>query len=819
MNHFAFEHAQSIDAQQPIEAFSFDVFDTFLLRRCTAPDGVFERAFQLAPVKVAGQGWARTFVQHRRIAEMRARKSAVEKTGRNEVSIDEIYAFFPVHLFGIGPDLRPALAHAEFEAECDLCFTNAEMRAMYGALRHSGIKTGFISDTYWSGGQLATLLRRCSPDLVWDFLYASCDHGVGKSGGLFDRYLSDIAIEPAKVSHVGDNPHADILPARRLGMRAAHYPQATEPLAAVFQRESHVFEWMCTGYGESPRLDGGLRTLRRRVAGLLPESTPYFTVGATVVGPVMAAFDRFIADRVRRIEAVAGNVKVVFLARDGLLPLEIWKRTGRGPAHYIEVNRRVSLVAGVKDLDSLCHFFDAAPLVTREAIDSFFKTSIAAVSRYFAGKPGGIVTGERFAEDLPTLVSRNDLRRISRIAGDRLMAYLREAIPDLENCTDLVLVDLGYSGTAQKGLREVLDRAGLPIRLHGLYLATVDESFAELLDGDSAEGFISDAVIPVQAKRQILGNIALIEQICGAPEGSVKDYVDGRVVREPDPRDPVQLEICAQVREGVHHFVERYGDLVGAGWPDPLAAARHGAEWAAAMLARFLLLPTDDELALFRHVKLDANLGSQAQIPLIDGGAARNLIAARPLPSAFKPVSHVMWPAGSMTAVSPVCGFLNTLLGLEALPGDIFGDAKCGDVDAILVSRRDPRSVKLSCLRTGWGEARVRIPLITAEECTAILLPLAGIAPEGLIRGIALQIGDSAAGAAVDANPRSLPMEQVKGHGLALMGAYYQATAEDPHLAIPIPVVAASYAILTVTIALGGGNRLLALSEELAAAG
>jgi predicted HAD superfamily hydrolase len=155
---------------------SFDVFDTFLVRRCTTPDGVFERAFQLSPVSGTHAEAAASYAQHRIDAEGRARKIKFDRLSISEVTIEEIYARFPFRLFGLDGSALPVLVQAEFAAEIDLCRTNIEILRLYRQMRASGRRTGFISDTYWGSERLALLLRSCQPDIAWDFLYASCDY-------------------------------------------------------------------------------------------------------------------------------------------------------------------------------------------------------------------------------------------------------------------------------------------------------------------------------------------------------------------------------------------------------------------------------------------------------------------------------------------------------------------------------------------------------------------------------------------------------------------------------------------------------------------
>src|SRR5215468_2602565 len=82
-------------------ACSFDVFDTFLIRACATPDGVFERTYELSRISETYQNVSDSFVQHRIQAEARARKAAKERRGTAEVHIAEIYSLFPFRLFAL----------------------------------------------------------------------------------------------------------------------------------------------------------------------------------------------------------------------------------------------------------------------------------------------------------------------------------------------------------------------------------------------------------------------------------------------------------------------------------------------------------------------------------------------------------------------------------------------------------------------------------------------------------------------------------------------------------------------------------------------
>ena len=129
-----------------VSACSFDVFDTFLLRACTMPDGVFERTCELSGISSKCPNVSESFVQHRIQAEARARGRAKEARGSAEVHIEEIYAYFPFRLFGLDRGFLNNLVEDEFCAELDLCRTNPDMLQQYLDIKRAGRRVGFISD-------------------------------------------------------------------------------------------------------------------------------------------------------------------------------------------------------------------------------------------------------------------------------------------------------------------------------------------------------------------------------------------------------------------------------------------------------------------------------------------------------------------------------------------------------------------------------------------------------------------------------------------------------------------------------------------------
>ena len=111
---------------------------------------------------------------------------------------------------------------------------------------------------------------------------------------------------------------------------------------------------------------------------------------------------------------------------------------------------------------------------------------------------------------------------------------------------------------------------------------------------------ISDLVITPHAKRMLTRNVFLLEQICCAPDGSVRDYTASQVLREPDLRAAGQIEVAAEIQSGALAFATQARDLASRHALQPFAVPAVAARWCAAMLGRLLLLPDDDELDVAR---------------------------------------------------------------------------------------------------------------------------------------------------------------------------------------------------------------------------
>ncbi len=795
------ETARRLIAKPAMTAMSFDIFDTFLLRQCTAPDGVYERAFHHLPIAATRFGLAESFVQHRVLAEHRARIAAVEAGQGGEVTIADIYRRFPRHCFGLTQVPVDALVEAEFQAELDLCRVNPEILALLQTAQAQGLKTGFISDTYWSAEKLTTLLQRAAPGLRYDFLYASCEHGTNKAGKLLQVYLAQEKLEGRTAIHIGDNYVADILGAQACGIEAIHYPQAHQRMMPTIMCESLAAQLLRSKRADfSHRLDDGLMTVRRTALARMPQHGQAELSTAAILGPVLAGFQRFIEERRAEIAAPGRRAAILFLGRDGFLPMAAWLKTGSLPASYVEINRRVCLVGCLNQIEPLQKIFRTCSVLNAPTVDAILKVSIPSLHAYFAKQPDGMVSGQVLAEELPALLTGDDVAAFSRSMRQQILTYLRLTIPDFDRLTDLILVDLGYNGTIQKCLRGIFDQEGLPHRLHGTYMLSADDAMAELPEGDSVAGFIDDGIVTPIIKRYLLRNIALLEQFCSAPVGSVALYDGGRVQHEVEIRPAAQLALCGRIQRACLDFVQLMQAASAELAIDPMQDMVTMRSWSAVLLARLLLFPTLAEQTVFGPIKHDVNLGTYVLHDLINTEETEPLLGALPLTAVWQADAPPMWAAGNSAAISSLNGCAYGVAAFGLPIEEVLHEQVVTHLPASLIKDGKGQSCAASCTATATGELRLRIPVHRAHTGSMLALPLERFLQRGMIRSIGLQRGDGSADAGRSQQIETVSIRDLQGLSCQIDGSEFRALGQDAHLLLPIAESDRAVTIVTLTI-------------------
>src|SRR5579859_4454636 len=780
-----------------VTSVSFALFGGVLQRRCLGLEGLYERTVQLAPVPERIKQIADSFVQHRNLAQNRlriGREGGDKVTLVSGVTIETIYESFAVHALGLPTSIRPQLIAAELAAEKELAVVNPAVRLLIEQARKTGKRVGIVAESHWSAARIREILAVVAPGLTFDFIYSSAAPDVFAAGSLFKAYLAAEGLKASQAAHIGVDQDTVVQSVRGLAM--APLPPIPDFRDAEGGRETTAAKLLAVSdRGFDWRLDGGFHLLRDAALAEIQPATPHLKTAAVVVGPMMAGFQRHIEHRVAELSTPGRTVKLAFLARDGYLPLRFWNAAGTGEAEYLEVNRRIAMVAGSAGeggLDTVIGLIRSMDHVRPESIEDFFKIKLNAKTRdFFKTYPDELVPGPDFADVLTRLLGKKQLANLSDTLRAALIHYLTLKLGPLDKVTDLVLADIGYTGNIQKGLRRVFDVEGLNIRLHGLYLMPHGEAFVDLPGEDTVSGYFDDTV---------MRDAPLLEEFCCAPVGSAKGYAGAREIREPEVRLPDEIAFCLEMQDEAVRWFDAFRSQAKRYGFDPLADFDRYRAWTAAILARFVMMPTPLECQTFGPLLHDVSLGSRGLIATITTADIRNLMGTLPMPSVCSIHHPPVWLGGSMAAHNAATGLAYAMTGFGLPTDDMLRDVAVGDTEAILVKEERVVPVPASLTLTPFGDLRLRIPVLHKDGESVIALPLRPPITKGLIRSLMLQGGEDIIEATTTRYGEVLPMEEIEVANAILDGKFFRATTEEGLLLIKVPAYRRPISVVTLLL-------------------
>ncbi|NKD44644.1 HAD family hydrolase [Haematospirillum jordaniae] len=209
-----------------IQAVSFDLFDTLLLRRCQ-PE--LSRLGDIAAAQA--KALSISFVIKAEAlykARLRIQKDAFERVqhGKSaEVTHAEMIRSLRRQC-NLPPEADHILAKAEIEWECRAVKANRELATLCtDIMAHKPVI--LTSDMYLPETALRTILQQQIPRLASLPLVVSADRAATKrSGKLFHWLIKHLGVPPSAILHTGDNMHSDVHMAAMAGLEARWLPRS-----------------------------------------------------------------------------------------------------------------------------------------------------------------------------------------------------------------------------------------------------------------------------------------------------------------------------------------------------------------------------------------------------------------------------------------------------------------------------------------------------------------------------------------------------------------------------------------------------------------
>jgi FMN phosphatase YigB (HAD superfamily) len=577
-----------------IRILSLDCFDTLLWRNTHSPVDVFS--------DLSHPGGA---AQPRIKAEAQERISRSFEHGCSEVTIEQIYR----NLMPKADDAaRAAGVQAELDAEARHCFGFEPTVALMRDAKARGLKVIVVSDTYLSADQLRTLIARAAGQEVVeliDRIFASSEYGTSKSRGLFKPVLKALNVAPDAVLHVGDNLGADQIAPSELGIATVHLEQ----FDGVIENRLRLEAGMAAMVDPAIRCTVPMLQPHRAALALRDAGSDAWVMGHDVLGPVLHGFATWLqAEAAEMTERTGKPVKMLFLMRDGYLPMQVYQALG-GEGIEIEASRLTATRASFVNKDTVAHYVTRGLHRREDSVGRALMLSDEEI-RKLTGRGDHL----DFKRALLTPPMRARIVTRSKAHAERLIAHFRAR--GVEDGDAVMLVDLGYNGSVQNMIEPVLE-ASMGLTVTGRYLLLREQEASPY----DKRGFLDNRHFDYRVLDAFSMAVAVVEQMCTLRRGSVIDYErDGTPIYAEEGLKSRQSAVRDEVQAGCLVFtVNADAGITRKPVSDDADARRR---MAAATLARFLFLPSNPEIGMLKTFDHDVNLGVGDIRKLVDVDAS-----------------------------------------------------------------------------------------------------------------------------------------------------------------------------------------------------
>ncbi len=499
------------------KVYSFDVFDTLVTRSVGTPAGVFSM-MQTRLCEIPQCRLLQDFVNRRIAAEKIARR----QTNREEVRLSEIYTTL-CDLNGLPEAAKPELMQLEIAIEHEVILPVVQHVSEINQLLADHKRVILISDMYHSAETISGLLRQAVPEIVDHCqLYVSSDVGRTKaSGRLFKHILEKEGIVADEMLHVGDNKFSDVDQPRRLGIQTNASTLCHLTSWERLGEDEHDSRWQArAGNARWARLNSG--NIRS-------------SIGYAIAGPILFGFVDWVLQRA----AEQKLKKLCFLARDGFVLREIAvllaDKHGFVPEqfHYVYGSR------------SAWQFAASANYIETSAFDWVLETTKNPTLAEVARRLQLDVTDLREWIQCPSLDQLNPLSPLTRrqnaqianALGDAAVAskirnsaseqaellrrYLKPFAPSSDQ--PWALVDVGWKGTMQDALYQILNHGDFKCDIVGFYFGLRRQNHVQL--NGAKHSFLNDHSDHEEGLVNALDKF--IEQFATAVHGSTLRYQEG----------------------------------------------------------------------------------------------------------------------------------------------------------------------------------------------------------------------------------------------------------------------------------------------------
>lgn len=439
-----------IDDLEKYDVISFDIFDTLITRKLYNPDDLF----RLMDTKIDKKLGIKSFIELRKEAEKEANLEL-----KHDVNIDEIYLFLQKINSFSDKDISK-LKELEINLELELCYPKKEMVEILKLLKSQNKKVILVSDMYLTEDIILKMLKKCgiNKSKCFDKLYVSNSLNKRKDTGAMWEYLED-KYDKKELVHIGDNENSDYLLPKQYGFNAIFLPNARNQVKKIDLGN------VVQKYGNES-LDNSLYL--GYVVNCVLFNSPFVnnisdlkTFSKMFHAPMLYQYFNYINKNVKKRDVL------LFLAREGFYLEKLYDEYSK--IFELKPNKHCYFLASRKATQSTIINGE------EDLKNSVNKNYSGRVSEFFKniydikynGKDFNIKLPEDFDKVFPIVLEYSkEIIKLSKENKKNYIKYIESLINEKSNN---VIIDLGYSGTIQYNLSTMLKKD-----FKGIYLTNSD---------------------------------------------------------------------------------------------------------------------------------------------------------------------------------------------------------------------------------------------------------------------------------------------------------------------------------------------------------
>ncbi len=532
-----------------VEYVSFDIFDTLIKRNIRIPKDVFNLVE--AEYNRSFSGNIEEFRKKRILAEKKARN----KTLREEITLVEIYDQLRNYY---NREEIGRLLEIEVNIEILLCISNKEVLPMYKYAKEKGKKIIITSDMYLDRNTIKKILDNNKID-KYERLYLSNETMLTKyKGTMYDYILKDLKCEPKKILHIGDNQKSD-------------YDNAISKEIKAFKIENKHGKERKNKYNEINKTDqlylNVINSFIDNNLSLRTDENIYYNIGYRKIGILFYGYLQWIQNF-----AFNNNLdKLIFFSRDGYLLKEAYDKyfmnENKFETDYMYISRRAIIVPSFNEDLKFDQLIEILGLRKKDTIKSFFSRigleynlfrKEIEESGYKVDEYINLNSKKSNLEKLYNTI-RKDIIQNSEKERKVLSKYINQL--NINN-KSLGVIDIGWRGSMQYSLMNILKELQINTKINGLYLGMNRESSSFINRGMEADGYLFSHNRNEEFEFKVSSFIGLLETFFLAPHGTVIRYKEENGMVKPIlgriEYNEKDLSIIEQIQQGALNFVKDF---------------------------------------------------------------------------------------------------------------------------------------------------------------------------------------------------------------------------------------------------------------------